>query len=65
MPTLLQWGVPQGSVLGLSFFSDYIASLAAIIQLSKVCMHSYADDNQIHLPFIPGLNKSVQLQRIA
>jgi len=49
----LDFGVPQGSILGPKQFIGYSAPLAEIVKAHGLKFHLYADDTQLHLAFEP------------
>lgn len=52
-PVLLQYGVPQGSVLGPKKYTMYSKPLGDIIRRYGLLYHFYADDTQLYVSFKP------------
>ena len=48
-PTTLQYGVPQGSVLGPVMFTVYTGTLAFLLEAHGVSYHFFADDTQLYI----------------
>ena len=56
-PVLLEYDVPQGSVLGPLLYSLYTTPLLSVIpKYPGIRSHFYFDDNQIYLLFFTGTN---------
>ena len=63
-PAALQYGVPQGSILGHILFSLYTNPISSIIHShSSINYHFYADDTQLYITLSPA-NFSLSMQKL-
>ena len=56
-PAHLRYGVPQGSVLGHTLFTDYSSSVISLIRSFDIAVHCYTDNTQLYVPLTPGIDE--------
>ena len=54
----IEFGLPQGSIVGPSMFSIYAIPLGDIIRQFGISFHMYADDIQLYNSFNPKHHRS-------
>ena len=59
-PQRMDFGLPQGSIVGPGSFKIYILPIGRIIRKHGICYHMFADDIQLYLKFDPSDHASIQ-----
>ena len=59
-PSVMNYGLPQGSIVGPGSFKIYTLPIGRIIRIHGVSFHMYADDIQLYLSFDPIHPLSIQ-----
>ena len=52
---VLNYSVPQGSIVGPQGFIMYTNPVGGIIRAHNICFHTYADDTQLFCDFNPKI----------
>ena len=58
-PRAMQYGLPQGSIVGPSAFNIYTIPIGRIIRKFQLSFHTYADDIQLYTSFDPHDQSSI------
>ena len=53
---ILNFGLPQGSILGPRGYTMYIHPVGDILRRNNVSFHIYADDTQVYVAFDPRID---------
>ena len=59
-PCIMNYGLPQGSIVGPGSFKIYTIPIGRIIRKHNISYHMYADDIQLFLSFNPEEHDSIQ-----